>query len=1076
MKNSLTKKLRLFGMAAILLGGANLIHAQAYKWAAYSAAGTDLQTTADVANDGKGFAYAAGWFQYEADFDGTFGSPFYMSNDDGTGAADDGYISKISRDGTIASSDNWAIKVCHGSNTAGASEHVNAIATYPDGLGGFNLYVTGTYTGSSLKFVRYNYAGSTTTYTTTVASPSGQGAYVAKLNDAGTLQWCYRIDGTGTDNVYDICVNGSIVCVVGAMAGSAVGYGNSTNVTVTSTGLGGFDAFMITYDDAGTTSDPQWGAGMGDTGNDAYLAVAAGVNGDIVAAGQIRGGTSPGDIYDGSAYISRTYSGANDAVFARYDVNGTLLHSGTFGGSGASAGTSYDAGIGAAIDVNGDAYFAGYFSGTGAFTGISGCSSVSNLAVSGWDYFISKIDASGNCVWVKGGGTTNDGDGIQGMVVDNTGTRVYAVGNFKGNFTYDGSGTLFSSYAAGNLDGFLLTVDASNGANITETYFGGASHDDNGRTIAINAAEDIIVGGATSSLTWAIGGSGTLLNNWDGTGGTFEGYIFRWDHSNWPAYTSSASTNHMGVGEWVSGGVYTISTAGSFNGASITFPNVGGSISSTQNTIGNYTDDVYMATCNTFGDYQNVYTLMNGNCFETTTDACVDASGNVYYTGYGTTGAAGPTMTFTGTGIGTYTGGGRTSSFIGKSNSTGTNQWGVFLKYSGSGDVISYGICTDNSGNVFVTGGFTTAFTVGTTTVTATSAEDIFVLKFNSGGTLQWAVNFASTSSGSERGYSISVDNSGNYYVSGIYNTAGTLTLGNALAATTLSDAFVMKGNATTGAATKGYKLGGSGQDYGYHVYTPNSVETYVAFGRNSGSYSTIESVDMTIATPAPNWTLSSTTGGGYCTSVATDLTMANGYLYVTGYTGSSGTLEFGSLSTSVTSDSYVVSVTSWGGAATCLKAFDITGATTVPQAIAIEEGSNTPDHGDNAVIAGSYSGKAFIHKFTTEGCAASERRPGPVAEETVSSLNVSSNSNSVIYPNPMNASAVIEIRGEFDFENNPATVQIVDMTGRAVSKFVNMNSSKMEISTDNLPEGIYMYIISQDGKQISNGKMIVQH
>lgn len=1077
------KQLKLCFIAAALAGG-NLAFAQAAKWTKYASQGSYLQTCADLASDGQGNVYTAGWFTYESDFDGTFSSPYYMSNDDGSGTYEDGYLSKTARDGSMGTANEWAIKASHASGTSTANERVTAVATYPDGVGGVNTYICGTYNGS-LKFTRYNYDGSTTTYTTTITSSSGQGGFVAKFDHDGALKWCYKLDGSGTDIMYDVCVNndgsnGVTVYVCGYFQGSSGNSisctGSSSTVSVSSLVVGGTEGFLMRFDDAGNSADPQWGKAMASTGNDSYYGAAAAPNGDVVVTGQIRSGSSCID----AGGTSVTVSGSNDVIVARYNVSGTRTYKGTFGGASTGSG-SYDAGIAVAMDGDGNSYVAGYFTcnTTMATAGLgndfTGGQTLSNLGSSAntWDYFIAKIDNAAACQWLKGGGTTNDGDAIQGIVVDNLGQRVYATGNFKGNFTYNGSGTLFSSYSSTNLDGFLLTADASTGSIVSggATYFGGSSHDDNGRAIAINSAEDIFVGGATSSIQWQVGGSGTPLYNNNTSGGTYEAYLFRWDHSNWPAYTSSSLTTHVGVGEWYNGPDYLISSVGYFNGSSITFPNVAGSISSTQNSIGNYTYDVFASTCSKFGDYQSVAVLMNGNSSEIAADACVDASGNQYYTGYAATGAAGPNITFT-NGVGSYTGSGRTASFVGKCDKNGSNQWGVFLQPSSSGDVTAYGICTDASGNVYVTGGFTDYFTVLSNTVTATSATDIFVVKLNSNGTFGWAKNFGSTSSGSEYGNSISVDNSGNYYVTGEYNTAGTLTFGsNALSSTTYGDIFVMKGSTSSpGNASKGYAINGTGQDYGYRVLSPNSTETYIACTRNTGSYAYIASVDLTIATPALNWSVSSTTGTGYASASATEIDMANGYLYVSGATGS-GTLEFSPKSESASGDGYLVCMASWNGVVTCLTTFDISGTTTTPRALAIESGVLADDHGDNAIIAGDYSGKAFTHKFTAEGCIPSERRPGPVEETVSNSVSVSN-----VYPNPSGRTAVLELGTETDAAEEPATIVILDMTGRVVQEIGGVTGQRVDIETGSLPNGIYLYRVIRSGQSVNSGKMMVQH
>jgi len=83
-----------------------------------------------------------------------------------------------------------------------------------------------------------------------------------------------------------------------------------------------------------------------------------------------------------------------------------------------------------------------------------------------------------------------------------------------------------------------------------------------------------------------------------------------------------------------------------------------------------------------------------------------------------------------------------------------------------------YDIANDNSNNVFVTGYFqgTVDFDPGTGTSNLTSAGgyDVFIQKLDLNGNLLWAKSVGST--GGDRGFSISTDNSGNVYITGKFS------------------------------------------------------------------------------------------------------------------------------------------------------------------------------------------------------------------------------------------------------------------------------------------------------------------
>lgn len=133
------------------------------------------------------------------------------------------------------------------------------------------------------------------------------------------------------------------------------------------------------------------------------------------------------------------------------------------------------------------------------------------------------------------------------------------------------------------------------------------------------------------------------------------------------------------------------------------------------------------------------------------------------------------TGSFTGTaafGTTTKTSAGSYDLFVAKYNTDGTLQW----VQSAGGTNGEYGndITVDGSGNVYVTGYFLGTVTFGTTTKTSAGNYDLFVVKYNTTGTLQWVQTAGGT--GADYGYGIAVDGSGNVYVTGSF--FGTATFG----------------------------------------------------------------------------------------------------------------------------------------------------------------------------------------------------------------------------------------------------------------------------------------------------------
>ncbi|MEZ4905195.1 MAG: SBBP repeat-containing protein [Spirosomataceae bacterium] len=110
--------------------------------------------------------------------------------------------------------------------------------------------------------------------------------------------------------------------------------------------------------------------------------------------------------------------------------------------------------------------------------------------------------------------------------------------------------------------------------------------------------------------------------------------------------------------------------------------------------------------------------------------------------------------------------------FVAKYNSGGTFR--RVQQAGGTNSDVGGDIATDGSGNVYVAGFFNGTATFGATPITSAGGNDIFVTKYNSGGTFQWVQKGGGTSS--DVGGDIATDSSGNIYVIGYF--AGTATFG----------------------------------------------------------------------------------------------------------------------------------------------------------------------------------------------------------------------------------------------------------------------------------------------------------
>jgi hypothetical protein len=182
----------------------------------------------------------------------------------------------------------------------------------------------------------------------------------------------------------------------------------------------------------------------------------------------------------------------------------------------------------------------------------------------------------------------------------------------------------------------------------------------------------------------------------------------------------------------------------------------------------------------------------------------VDPSGNAIVTGSGGSAVNMNIYNGDGTLFGTLGNSGLTDVFVVKYNASGVVQWTA--RIASSGDDIGYAIDTDADGNVFVTGhgGVNLNITAFSSNGTAfgsvlgnSGSIDVFLVKYNSSGTVQWTARVAST--GADVGFGMTTDSSGNVYITGYVGATATAFNANATAfGTTITnsgggEAFVVK-------------------------------------------------------------------------------------------------------------------------------------------------------------------------------------------------------------------------------------------------------------------------------------------
>ncbi|MCZ4408443.1 gliding motility-associated C-terminal domain-containing protein [Cryomorphaceae bacterium 1068] len=153
--------------------------------------------------------------------------------------------------------------------------------------------------------------------------------------------------------------------------------------------------------------------------------------------------------FSSSAQINETtYSvqGLTDIFVTKVSSNGVNLWSESFGGS------QSDRGLGVAVDGVGNVLVCGFY--TGSINFGNGVSLTSN---GGQDAFVLKLDANGNAIWARTGGSSGNSDRANAVAVDGSG-NVIITGQFSGAADF-GAFTLDAT--DGTNDAFILKYDSN---------------------------------------------------------------------------------------------------------------------------------------------------------------------------------------------------------------------------------------------------------------------------------------------------------------------------------------------------------------------------------------------------------------------------------------------------------------------------------------------------------------------------------------------------------------------------------------------------------------------------------------
>jgi hypothetical protein len=448
-------------------------------------------------------------------------------------------------------------------------------------------------------------------------------------------------------------------------------------------------------------TDWDWASKSGGINSDVGRSVTTDANGNVYVTGFFK---SVSITFGTTVLYNLDNSGiTNDLFLVKYDANGNVLWARK--GGGANDDTPRDI----ATDASGNVFITGCFDGSITF----GTTTLTNPG----GVFLVKYNTNGDLIWARAA------DGISpeqvfGVAADANG-NVFITGNFRNNTISFGDITLTNTTAGSNpilYDIFVVKYDGD--GNVLWAKSEGGTGEDYARGVAVDPAGRAYVTGqfVSSAMTF---NSSTLTNS--GSSDIFL-LVYDYDATGSRLYAKSVGgangDNSLGISVALNSSTFSfdILLTGTFSSPSITFGST--------TLINSGGSDFFVAKFNNLtSDFVWAKSGVNAINDDFGRGISTDSNGNVYVTGY--FGSA--LITF---GETTLVNAGATDLFVVKYDINGNELWAKSA--GGLYDDQSFGIASENNGNVYITGYYgSSSITFGNTTLTNTGNVDMFIAKLN---------------------------------------------------------------------------------------------------------------------------------------------------------------------------------------------------------------------------------------------------------------------------------------------------------------------------------------------------------
>ncbi len=251
--------------------------------------------------------------------------------------------------------------------------------------------------------------------------------YIQKLDNSGNFIWAKQLCGTSQEHYNDITCDGNGNIYAAGSYGGTADFNPDKKLKYNLAAFGANDIFYQKLNPEGAFV---WAKHVGGTGSEFCYVIHFDPfgGGALYTTGLLNG---EGDYDPGPGTLTFTPFGAYDVYLEKLDLDGNLAWAKQMGG------TSPEVGAEIATDPDGNVYLDGYFYGTADFNPDASASYYMTSEGAN-DFFITKLDATGNFIWAEQlGGSGYDGALV--VALDNTGDIIIG-GDFQETVDFNPDG------------------------------------------------------------------------------------------------------------------------------------------------------------------------------------------------------------------------------------------------------------------------------------------------------------------------------------------------------------------------------------------------------------------------------------------------------------------------------------------------------------------------------------------------------------------------------------------------------------------------------------------------------------